>query len=561
MTIAIACDHAGFQLKESVKKLLSSNPGIELTDCGCFSEESCDYPLYAEKVAGLDETGAVDRGILVCTTGVGMVVAANRFPHVRAVMPYTLEQTRASRDHNDTNVIVLGSAITPESEIGKMLEIWLSAPASEAGRHRRRVGQLSRLGNRTLDCPLLKDEDPELYGEIMAHEKQERDCINLIASENLTSRAVREAQGSVLTNKYAEGYPGKRWYYGCGHVDKIEQIAIDRAKKLFGAEAANVQPHCGASANLAVYLAVLQPGDTILSMSLDQGGHLSHGSPANISGKIYNIVPYCVDRTTEKLDYDALEKLAVECRPRLILAGASAYPRTIDFARFRAIADKVGAYLLVDMAHIAGLVAGGAHPSPVPYADFVTTTTHKTLRGPRGGLILCKEKYIKDVNRAVFPGLQGGPLEQVIAAKAVCFREAMQPEFREYAQRIVKNCAVIAADLSARGLRLVSGGTDNHLLLVDVTPLGLTGKVAAAALEETGIIVNKNTIPYDRNTAFTTSGIRIGTATVSTRGMGEEEMHFIAARIADVLAAPDDAALKARIRREIAELASRFPVP
>ena len=561
MTIAIACDHAGLAMKEDVKRLLADKPGCELTDCGCFTADSCDYPLYAEKVAELVETGKVDRGILVCTTGVGMVIAANRFPHVRAVMPYSVEQARASRDHNDTNVIVLGEKITPRAELPAILETWFGTPASTVERHVRRVGQLAALGNRTLDCPVLKDADPEIYAEIMAHERQERDCINLIASENLTSRAVRAAQGSVLTNKYAEGYPGKRWYFGCGHVDAIEALAIERAKALFGAEAANVQPHCGASANLAVYLAVLEPGDTILSMSLDQGGHLSHGSPANISGRLYHIVPYCVNRETERLDYDEIERQALECKPKLILAGASAYPRTIDFARFRAIADKVGAYLLVDMAHIAGLVAGGAHASPVPYADFVTTTTHKTLRGPRGGLILCREKYIKQINHAVFPGLQGGPLEQVIAGKAVCFREAMQPAFRDYAQQIVKNCAVIADDLVARGFRLVSGGTDNHLLLVDVTTRGLTGKVAATALEETGIIVNKNTIPYDKNTAFTTSGIRIGTATVTTRGMKEEEMHFIAKCIADVLEDVDNAELKRRVRAEVAALASRFPAP
>ena len=412
-----------------------------------------------------------------------------------------------------------------------------------------------------MELDIIRGADPEVTEAIELELNRQRTHIELIASENFVSPAVMAAMGTCLTNKYAEGYPGKRWYSGCRHVDEIEQLAIDRAKALFGAEAANVQPHCGASANLAVYLAVLQPGDTILSMALDQGGHLSHGSPANISGKIYDIVPYGVERATERIDYDALEALAVEKKPRLILAGASAYPRTLDFARFREIADKVGAYLLVDMAHIAGLVAGGAHPSPVPFADFVTTTTHKTLRGPRGGLILCKEKYIKDVNRAVFPGLQGGPLEQVIAAKAVCFREAMQPEYKAWAHQVVANCAAIAKDLVEDGFRLVSGGTDNHLCLVDVTAKGLTGKVAAEALDETGIIVNKNTIPFDKNSPFVTSGIRIGTATVTTRGMKEPEMKFIADRIKLVLANVDDAAVKARVRAEVADFVAKFPVP
>ena len=561
MKIAIGSDHAGFAAKKTVIDALSARPGFSVEDAGTFSPESCDYPVFAEKVAAAVETGAADRGILVCTTGAGMSIAANRFPHVRAALAVDPAEAATIRDHNGANVLVLASSKTAPGDIVAVVDAFLAAPDPSAERHVRRVAELSGEGNRLLEVAHLKDADPAVWRAILDHAEQERSCINLIASENLTSRAVREAQGSVLTNKYAEGYPGKRWYSGCAHVDEIETLAIERAKQLFGAEAANVQPHCGASANLAVYLAVLNPGDTILSMALDQGGHLSHGSPANISGKIYNIVPYGVDPSTERIDYDALEALAVEKKPRLILAGASAYPRTLDFARFRAIADKVGAYLLVDMAHIAGLVAGGAHPSPVPYADFVTTTTHKTLRGPRGGLILCKEKYLKDVNRAVFPGLQGGPLEQVIAAKAVCFKEAMTDEYKAWAHQVVKNCAAIAKDLVEDGFRLVSGGTDNHLCLVDVTTKGLTGKVAAAALDETGIIVNKNTIPFDKNSPFVTSGIRIGTATVTTRGMKEPEMKFIADRIKLVLANVDDAAVKAKVRAEVADFVSRFPVP
>ena len=561
MKIALGSDHAGYVVKESLKKVLAARGDCETADAGCFSSESCDYPLFAEKVAAAVETGEAQFGILVCTTGAGMTIAANRFPHVRAALAVDAVEAATVRDHNGANVLVLAAKKTPAADLPRIVEAFLSTPPPSEGRHARRVAQLAALGNRVTEIAHLKDADPDVWRAVLDHAEQERSCINLIASENLTSRAVREAQGSVLTNKYAEGYPGKRWYSGCRHVDEIEQLAIDRAKALFGAEAANVQPHCGASANLAVYLSVLQPGDTILSMALDQGGHLSHGSPANISGKIYDIVPYGVDPATEKLDYDALEALAVEKKPKLILAGASAYPRVIDFARFRAIADKVGAYLLVDMAHIAGLVAGGAHPSPVPYADFVTTTTHKTLRGPRGGLILCKEKYIKDVNRAVFPGLQGGPLEQVIAAKAVCFKEAMAPEYKDWAHQVVKNCAAIARDLVEDGFRLVSGGTDNHLCLVDVTAKGLTGKAAADALDETGIIVNKNAIPFDKNSPFVTSGIRIGTATVTTRGMKEPEMKFIADRIKLVLANVDDAAVKARVRAEVADFVGRFPAP
>ena len=561
MKVILASDHAGFEIKESVKALLSRRPDVSVEDAGCDSAESCDYPVFAEKAAVAVETGKADFAVLVCTTGAGMTIAANRFPHVRAALATNAVEARTIRDHNDANALVIAAEKTPLAEIPSVIDAFLGASSPTEERHKRRVARLAVEGNRMLEVAHLKDCDPEVYASILAHAEQERSCINLIASENLTSRAVREAQGSVLTNKYAEGYPGKRWYSGCRFVDDVERLAIERAKALFGAEAANVQPHCGASANLAVYLAVLQPGDTILSMALDQGGHLSHGSPANVSGKIYDIVPYGVDPATERIDYDALEALAEEKKPRLILAGASAYPRTLDFARFRAIADKVGAYLLVDMAHIAGLVAGGAHPSPVPYADFVTTTTHKTLRGPRGGLVLCRAKFEKDLNRAVFPGLQGGPLEQVIAAKAVCFKEAMSDEYKAWARQVVKNCAVLAQDLLEDGFRLVSGGTDNHLCLVDVTAKGLTGKAAAEALDETGIIVNKNTIPFDRNSAFVTSGIRIGTATVTTRGMKEPEMKFIADRIKRVLANIDDAAVKAEVRREVADFVSRFPVP
>ncbi len=438
---------------------------------------------------------------------------------------------------------------------------WVDEKIPEENRQVRRAEKLLNTHVVADQIAHIQDVDREIYDVILGHKEQEEDTINLIASENLTSRAVREAQGCIMTNKYAEGYPGKRWYSGCKYVDEAEILAIERAKELFGAEAANVQPHCGSAANMAVYFAVLEPGDTILSMSLDQGGHLTHGSPVNFSGKLFNIVPYTVNPDTELIDYDEVEELALEVKPKLIVAGASAYPRGLDFKRWRQIADSCGAMLLVDMAHIAGLVAGGVHQNPVPYAEFVTSTTHKTLRGPRSGLVLCRKEFEKDINKTVFPGLQGGPLMSTIAAKAVCFKEAMAPEFKQYAQQVVKNSIALADAIKSRGYRLVSGGTDNHMMLVDVAASGLTGKDAAAVLDAAGIIVNKNTIPYDKNSPFVTSGIRIGTASVTTRGMKEEEMGFIGNKIADVLENMDDSELHLKIREEVVAFARKFMVP
>ena len=380
--------------------------------------------------------------------------------------------------------------------------------------------------------------DPEIAAAIGEELGRQRNKIELIASENFVSPAVMEAMGSVLTNKYAEGYPGHRYYGGCEYVDKVETLAIERAKKLFGAEHANVQAHSGANANTAVYFAFLQPGDTIMGMNLSQGGHLSHGSPVNISGKYYNVVPYGVTHETERIDYDEFARIAREAQPKLIVAGASAYPRVIDFERMAEIAHSVGAIFMVDMAHIAGLVAAGLHPSPVPYADIVTTTTHKTLRGPRGGLILCKEKYAKQIDKAIFPGMQGGPLMHVIAAKAVALGEALKPEFKEYAKQIIANCQALAEGLIAEGFRLVSGGTDNHLLLVDVRGQKMTGKTAEHLLDEVGVTCNKNTIPFDPESPFVTSGIRLGTAAVTTRGFKEADMKEVAAIIGLVLNTP-----------------------
>jgi glycine hydroxymethyltransferase len=407
----------------------------------------------------------------------------------------------------------------------------------------------------------LSKVDPEIFAAIQAEEKRQRENIELIASENFTSRAVMEAQGSVLTNKYAEGYPKKRWYGGCENVDTAEQLAIDRAKHLFGCEHVNVQPHSGAQANMAVYFSVLKPGDKILAMNLAHGGHLTHGHPANFSGKFYEVSQYGVSAETEQIDYDALQKQAEEFRPAMITAGASAYPRIIDFPRMRQIADSVGALLFIDMAHISGLVAGGQHPSPIPHAQFVTTTTHKSLRGPRGGITMCTAEHAKAIDATVFPGVQGGPLMHVIAAKAVCFHEALQPSFRDYQRQVVVNAKALAAGLTKHGYRITSGGTDNHLMLVDLRPKDLNGKVAQEVLDKAGITVNKNGIPFDTYPIFKPGGIRVGTPAVTTRGMKEEEMLDIADLINDALQNRDDANALENIRTKVRELTRRFPLP
>ena len=411
-----------------------------------------------------------------------------------------------------------------------------------------------------MDLEHLRNTDPEVFEAVEKELTRQRTVIELIASENIVSKAVLEAAGTVLTNKYAEGYPGHRYYGGCECVDIAEDLARDRAKAIFGAEHANVQPHAGAQANTAVYFAMLVPGDTIMGMNLAHGGHLTHGSPVNISGKYFKIVPYGVRQDDERIDYDELERLALEHRPKMIVAGASAYSRIIDFPRFREIADKAGAYLMVDMAHIAGLVAVGLHPSPVPYAHFVTTTTHKTLRGPRGGMILCKEEFAKAIDKAVFPGIQGGPLMHIIAAKAVAFKEAMQPEFKEYQAQIIKNARALAEQLVAQGFRLVSGGTDNHLMLVDLTPKAVTGRTAERLLDEVHITVNKNAIPFDPKPPNVTSGIRVGSPAVTSRGMREPEMAVIARLIAAAVDKRKDEQALILLKEEAIALSEKFPI-
>jgi len=407
----------------------------------------------------------------------------------------------------------------------------------------------------------IEAEDPDVWAAIAAEIERQRDGLEMIASENYTSPAVMQAMGSVLTNKYAEGYPGRRYYGGCEHVDTIETLAIDRAKQLFGAEHANVQPHSGSQANMAVYLTALQPGDTVLGLDLAHGGHLTHGMKLNISGRLYNFISYGVTRDTNRIDFDQIVKLAREYKPKLIVAGASAYPREIPHGRFAEIGEEVGAKLFVDMAHYAGLVAAGLHDNPVPVADFVSTTTHKTLRGPRAGLVLCKKEYVKELNRSVFPGLQGGPLMHVIAGKAICFGEALRPEFKQYAQAVIDNAKTLAEVLAGGRLKLVSGGTDNHLMLVDVTPLNIGGKIAEESLEASGITVNKNMIPFDERKPVDPSGIRVGTPALTSRGMGVDEMHQIGNWMLEVLSSPEDGSVRAKVRSEVREMCEQFPVP
>jgi glycine hydroxymethyltransferase len=555
-TIAIGADHGGFDLKERLKQHLE-NRGVSVADFGARSKESSDYPDYAQAVALTVAQRKAQFGVLICTTGVGMSISANKIPGVRAALVANAETAARARQHNNANVLCLSGDSTPPEEAAKIVDAFLST-GFDGGRHERRI---TKMETRIVPTDFtLRSVDPEIAEAINHEVQRQQENIELIASENFTSPAVMEAQGSVLTNKYAEGYPKKRWYGGCENVDVVEQLAIDRAKKLFGADHANVQPHSGSGANMAVYFAFLKPGDKMLTMDLTHGGHLTHGNKANFSGKFFEIIHYGVRKDDERIDYDQLAATARQHRPKMITVGASAYPRMIDFERMSAIAAEVGAYLLADIAHIAGMVAVGLHPSPVPHADFVTTTTHKTLRGPRGGLILCKEKYAKEIDSQAFPGIQGGPLMHVIAAKAVCFREAMLPAFRDYQAQIITNAKALAEGMKRNGYRLVSGGTDNHLMLVDVGARGLTGKDCQAALDQAGITVNKNTIPFETRSPFQGSGIRLGTPAVTTRGMKEPEMAAIADMISEVLLDVKNVEALSKVRQRVRELTARFPL-
>ncbi len=566
--IVIAADHGGVELKNVLKTYLQQKE-YSLSDLGTFSkEESVDYPDYSQAVARKVAECHADLGILICKSGLGMSMAANRIPGARAALVHNQELARLSRQHNNANVLCLSASETKPEEATKILETWLNA-SFEGGRHERRVQKIDDISAehdlgtslRQTSSGALAKVDPETFEAIENEKRRQQENIELIASENFTSPAVLEAQGSVLTNKYAEGYPGKRYYGGCEFVDVAESLAIERAKRVFGAEHANVQPHSGSQANMAVYFSVLKPGDKILTMELAHGGHLTHGFSRNFSGQFYKVVHYGVRKEYELIDYEMAAKLAKEHKPKLITVGASAYSRIIDFKKMREIADSVNALLFVDIAHIAGLVAAGIHPSPVPHADFVTTTTHKTLRGPRGGLILCRERFAKDIDAMVLPGIQGGPLMHVIAAKAVCLLEALQPSFKVYQQQIVKNAQELASALQSNGCRIVSGGTDNHLFLADLRAQKVTGKEAQLALDKAGITVNKNLIPYDPEKPFIASGIRLGTPAVTTRGMKEKEMREIANLISTVLVSIEDEAKLAEVRKKVCNLTDRFPLP
>ncbi|MGB9735701.1 MAG: ribose 5-phosphate isomerase B [bacterium] len=561
MKIAVASDHAGFVLKEQIVAFLKGK-NIEVLDLGTHSEASVDYPDYALKVADAIINNMAEKGILICGTGIGMAITANKKPGIIAALVYDDYTAEMAARHNNANVITLGGRTMKKEDALRYVDIWMNT-LFEGGRHEKRIKKILDLENSRKEIGFMKDlkkVDIEVYNAIVSEIRRQQETLELIASENIVSMAVLEAMGSVMTNKYAEGYPGKRYYGGCENMDIVEQLAIDRAKALFGADYVNVQPHSGAQANMAVYFAFLNYGDTIMGMNLSHGGHLTHGSPVNFSGKFYKVIPYGVNKDTMTIDYEELERLAMQHKPKLIIAGASAYPRTIDFKRFSEIAKACGAYLMTDMAHIAGLVAAGLHPSPIPWSDFVTTTTHKTLRGPRGGVVMSKSQYEKQLRSEVFPGMQGGPLMHVIAAKAVAFKEALSDEFKQYQRNIVKNAYRLAEELKQRGFKIVSGGTDTHLFLVDLNPKGITGKDAEKALEKAGITVNKNAIPFDDKPPTITSGLRIGTPAVTTRGMGEKEMTLIAQYIDDAIKNVTNDSILAEIRQKVVRLCNDFPI-
>jgi glycine hydroxymethyltransferase len=557
--IALAAAADSTELKEQLRTWLTQN-GFPFEDLGGQSTAE-----IAGRVAAAVSSGQADRGIVIDRTGLGLSMAANKIHGVRAAVVHNVEMARLSREQHDANLLCLPSLEVRGKRLREILDVWINAaylgesfaklPPPMETKHMSSTPSLST------SKPTLAEADPAVAAAVKAEYERQHDNIELIASENFTSRAVMEAQGSCLTNKYAEGYPGKRWYGGCENVDVVEELAIERAKKLFGADHANVQPHSGSQANAAVYFAMLQPGELIMSMDLSHGGHLTHGHKMNFSGRFYRVVHYGVSKETETIDYDALEQMALEHRPKMITAGASAYSRIIDFGRLRKIADASGALLFIDMAHIAGLVAAGVHPSPIPHADFVTTTTHKTLRGPRGGLILCAEKFAKEIDSQVFPGVQGGPLMHVIAAKAVALGEALKPEFKAYQQQVVNNAKALSEGMKKNGFRIVSGTTENHLMLVDLQPKNVTGKEVQELLDQAGITVNKNAIPFDTQSPFKGGGIRLGTPAVTTRGMKEDEMFDIANLIEEAIDHRAETGRIAAIRERVREMTARFPLP
>ena len=556
-SIVMASDHRGAKLKAELKKRLEAH-GHQVVDKGTDGPTSVDYPDFAAPAARAVSDGEIPRGVLICGSGLGVMYTANRFPGVRAAWAQDEEMARLSRKHNDANMLALPGDRLDSDAAWAVVKAWLETPF-EGGRHVRRVEKIDGL-TRSARGSALEEADPQIAALLEREARRQALGLELIASENFVSEPVLEAAGSVLTNKYAEGYPGRRYYGGCEVVDEVERLAIDRALELFGADHANVQPHSGSQANEAVYRAVCEVGDTVLAMNLDHGGHLTHGSPVNFSGMLYNIIPYGVSEESERIDYDELRRLAREHRPRMIQCGTTAYSRVIDFAAFREIAEEVDAVLFADIAHIAGLVASGVHPSPVGKAHIVTTTTHKTLRGPRGGMILCDSAWSKKINSAVFPGGQGGPLMHIIAAKAVAFGEALQPSFREYCEAVVANARALAAALLEDDFRVVSGGTDTHLFMLSLVDRDTTGKAAQVVLERAGITANKNMVPFDPRKPAVTSGVRIGTPAVTTRGMRTDEMKEIARFISRALAHPGDVEELDRVRGDVENMCRRFPL-
>ena len=559
MSVGLAGDPSGRIL------LSESQEVLRREGCATVSistPEGAEYPEIAKAAAEAISDGRIQGAVLVGRSGIGLCMAANRFAKVRAVVVESPETARLARERYHANVLCLGSDELGASDARACVQAWV-ATAFAGGKSEQRIERMAALAGSRRGEPVgpdLAGGDERIAQAIRQEHRRQAENIELIASENFTSPAVMQAQGSCLTNKYAEGYPGRRWYGGCEFVDDVEQAAIDRAKQLFGAEHANVQPHSGAQANTAVYFAFLKHGDKILTMDLAHGGHLTHGHPKNFSGMFYTVRHYGVDPKTERVDYDLLDKAAQEFQPKMITVGASAYSRLLDYARMRQIADKVGALLFADMAHVSGLVAGGVHPNPVPHADFVTTTTHKGLRGPRGGIILCKAKYAKEIDSMVFPGVQGGPLMHVIAAKAVAFQEALQPDFKVYQQKVLDNAKTLAEGLIKRGLRIVSGRTDCHLFLLDLQAKKITGKEAETVLGSAHITVNKNAIPNDPQKPMITSGIRLGSPAITTRGFGKAETQQLAGLIADVLDAPADEKVIARVASDVKAMCAKLPV-
>jgi glycine hydroxymethyltransferase len=560
--VVIGADHAGFELKEKIKIFLQEK-GFEVEDKGTFSQDRVDYPDFARPVAEDVSSGKADLGILVCGTGIGMSIVSNKFPKIRSALVYNEYTARMAKAHTNANILVFsGRVISPE--YAKVLLSTFFETSFEGNRHQERIEKINDIEKEILDSFAsyfreLRRFDPEVFDAIVKEFQKQETMINLIASENLTSLRVLLALFNPMNNKYAEGYPGKRYYGGCEFVDIVEELARERIKKLFSAEYANVQPHSGTQANQAVYLVCLEPGDKILSMDLASGGHLSHGARVNFSGKLYKPVFYTVDSKTHLIDMDMVRDIAKKERPKIIVAGASSYPRAIDFKAFSDVAKEIGAFFLADIAHPAGLVAAGVYPSPVPYADFVTFTTHKTLRGPRGAVVLSRAEFSKKIDSAVFPGSQGGPFMHVIAAKAVCFKEAMQPEFKNYADQVVKNARVLAEEFAKRGYKVITGGTDSHIVLIDVSPKGVSGGDVERELYRAGIVLNKNVIPFDTRPPMNPSGIRIGTPSVTTRGMKEEEMKIIASLIDDAISSGFSEEVVLRVRNSVADLCRKFP--